>query len=360
MKKLLLSFIALLGVSGLLAQGVHMQEISFDEALRQAGEQEKLLFADFYTGWCLPCANMARVLETEQAAGDFFNPRFVNVKFDMEQGEGKTLCEKFNITGVPTYVIFAPDGSERFRRVGTLPLEAFTRDIARGMAPENAIRVLEGEFRSGGMSKERMLLLVEILIEGGHVERSIEAASRLLSTLADEEKLSPAYWPVYRDRFITPTLSRNFTFLLDHLDAFRQNVDEKVLDRKIEENFFILNGYLAGHRGGEELATLDSVIHLIHAYDLPGKARLEGKAALARALCTGDIEGIVSLLERHLPDGTLTLFDCKVALELVAARGDSARHQRLAALSRRLSAAAGNDWERTRVEQDFHAFNKTP
>jgi hypothetical protein len=39
----------------------------------------------------------------------------------------------------------------------------------------------------------------EILIEGGFAERSINVAGQLFSTLTDEEKLLPLYWPVFKD-----------------------------------------------------------------------------------------------------------------------------------------------------------------
>jgi thiol-disulfide isomerase/thioredoxin len=344
-----------------LGQGVHLQEIPFDEALRQASEQDKLVFVDFYTGWCMPCAEMAKRLETRPEAAEFFNPRFVTVKFDLEHGEGKILRDRFNITGIPTYALFAPDGSELYRRVGALPLDAFIEKIRLGMTPGNAIAALEEEYASGSMAKERVMDYVSILVEGGHVERSVEVAAALFSTLSEREKLSPRYWPAFRDRHITPTFSDNFRFLLDHLADFRATVDGKELDRKIEENFFILNGFLANHVEPGRLSLLDSVATLVHAYDLPNKEQLEDKAALARAQYTGDVEGIVTLLERlFVGDRAPSWFwQCQNALELAAARGDASSCQRLLSLADRVTAAATGP-RKELMERLFQAARRHP
>ncbi|MDR0766021.1 MAG: thioredoxin family protein [Odoribacteraceae bacterium] len=356
MKTLIYILLFLLPASSSLAQGITLQEMPFEEALRRAGEQGKLLFIDFYTGWCMPCAEMARRLETGKAAADFFSPRFVTVKFDLEHGEGKVLRDRFGITGIPTYLICAPDGTELYRRVGALPLDLFIEKMATGADPANAIRALEEAYDAGTMSNERVMDYLNILIEGGHVERSVEVAARLLAGLTDEEKCSPRYWPAFKDRHVTPAASPNFIFMMDHLERFRENVPAGEIDRKIEENFYPLNGFLVGHEVEGGLPLLDALDGIIHAYDLPGKARLAAAAALSRVLLAGDVAGIVALLERDLPDGTIPLWQCEKALELVATRGDDSSRQRLARLGERLLDVADAPVGKERVRRAFQVF----
>lgn len=339
----------------LLAQGIALKEMPFEEALRQAGEQNKLLFVDFYTEWCMPCREMARRLESEQAAADFFNPRFVTVKYDLERGEGKTLRDRFNVTGIPSYFIFAPDGTELYRRTGALPLQEFIERIAAGADPRNAISIMEKEWREGHATKERTMNYLNFLIEGGRVEQSVQVAAALLDALTDEEKLSPLYWPAFRDRYITPSASSNMLFFLKHLDRFRENVPAKEIDRKIEENFYPLNGFLAGHEVEGGLPLLDALQEIIRVYDLPDKARLDARARLSRAFVNGDVDEITALVERHLPGETLSPWQCEKALELVAARGDSAAKSRLARLAKRLSEDAGEP-RREQINRLFREF----
>lgn len=89
MKKIVCLFIGVFTCVQLFAQGVGFKSISLKEALEQAKAQGKMVFVDCYTTWCGPCKMMAEQVFPQKAAGDFFNARFVNVKFDMEKGEGK-------------------------------------------------------------------------------------------------------------------------------------------------------------------------------------------------------------------------------------------------------------------------------
>ena len=53
---------------------------------------------------------MADNVFPREEAGEFFNPKFVSVKFDMENGEGKELAQKFGVRAYPTFLIIRPDG----------------------------------------------------------------------------------------------------------------------------------------------------------------------------------------------------------------------------------------------------------
>ena len=62
-----------------------------------------------------------------------FNPKFVSVKFDMENGEGKELAQKFGVRAYPTFLIIRPDGSVQHRIVGGVNLDKFIEIAERGL-----------------------------------------------------------------------------------------------------------------------------------------------------------------------------------------------------------------------------------
>ena len=68
-----------------------------------------LVFVDCYTTWCGPCKMMTEEVFPQKEAGDFFNAHFVNVKFDMEKGEGKELSKQFKIRAYPTFLLLNPE-----------------------------------------------------------------------------------------------------------------------------------------------------------------------------------------------------------------------------------------------------------
>ena len=74
-----------LSVMAFAQTGVDFQHLTFDEALAKAKAEKKLVFVDCYTTWCGPCKMMTTKIFPMKEAGEFFNPRFVCVKFDMKK-----------------------------------------------------------------------------------------------------------------------------------------------------------------------------------------------------------------------------------------------------------------------------------
>jgi thioredoxin 1 len=81
------------------------------DILKKAKAENKLIFFDAYTSWCGPCKAMQKNVFTRKDVGDYFNQRFINVKIDMEEGEGPALAEKYPLEGYPT--LFFIDGNGR-------------------------------------------------------------------------------------------------------------------------------------------------------------------------------------------------------------------------------------------------------
>ena len=74
----------------------NFRSISFDEALKVAANENKLVFIDFYTDWCGPCKKMAREVFPQKEVGDFMNAKFVNLKLNAEK-EGQELAARMLI-----------------------------------------------------------------------------------------------------------------------------------------------------------------------------------------------------------------------------------------------------------------------
>ena len=80
------------------SEGVQfIENQSFDQVLAKAKAEGKLVFIDCYTSWCGPCKMMATKEFPKKVMGDYFNPKYVSAKFDMEKGEGVQLAKKFDV-----------------------------------------------------------------------------------------------------------------------------------------------------------------------------------------------------------------------------------------------------------------------
>ena len=118
MKRILLLGLFLgIGVQ-LFAQGIDFKPVPFSEALRMAKTQHKMLFVDCYTSWCGPCRYMTDSIFTRQETGDYFNKRFISVKYDIEKDEAKEFNALYTVGSFPTFWIFSPQGEVIYRMGG--------------------------------------------------------------------------------------------------------------------------------------------------------------------------------------------------------------------------------------------------
>lgn len=91
---------------------------TYAEALEAAKTQNKKVFIDAYASWCGPCKMLTRQVFTDPAVGAVFNEHFVNVKIDMEKGEGPGLARKFGVTAYPTLLFLDADGAIIKKAIG--------------------------------------------------------------------------------------------------------------------------------------------------------------------------------------------------------------------------------------------------
>ncbi|MGV3600335.1 MAG: thioredoxin family protein [Dyadobacter fermentans] len=83
-------------------KGIQFTEAKWAEILKQAKKENKLIFLDAYTTWCGPCKLLQKNVFTRDDVAATFNGNFINVKIDMESGEGPALTKKYPIEGYPT------------------------------------------------------------------------------------------------------------------------------------------------------------------------------------------------------------------------------------------------------------------
>lgn len=92
------------------AVGIKFSEGSWAAILKKAKAEKKIVFLDAYTTWCGPCKLLQKNVFTKPEVGALFNQKFINVKVDMESGEGPKLAKKYPLEGYPTLFFIDPDG----------------------------------------------------------------------------------------------------------------------------------------------------------------------------------------------------------------------------------------------------------
>ncbi len=92
------------------AEGIQFTETSWKEVLKKAKAEKKVIFLDAYASWCGPCKMLQKNVFTKKAVGDFYNSKFINVKMDMEKGEGPALSQVYPLEAYPTLLFIDGNG----------------------------------------------------------------------------------------------------------------------------------------------------------------------------------------------------------------------------------------------------------
>ena len=98
---------------------VHFSKEGFEKARVQGG----VMVVDFWASWCGPCKMLAPVIDK---LSEHYEGRVIVGKVDVD--DNPELAREFGIMSIPTVVILK-DGVEVERKVGVMPLEAFTQAI---------------------------------------------------------------------------------------------------------------------------------------------------------------------------------------------------------------------------------------
>jgi len=102
-------------------------ENSWDEAIKQAGQQHKYIFVDAYTTWCGPCMMLKAQTFTNKKAADFYNANFINLSLDLEKGAGPQFAVKWQIKSIPTLIIFDAKGKPILGAAGFISADDLIR-----------------------------------------------------------------------------------------------------------------------------------------------------------------------------------------------------------------------------------------
>ncbi len=151
MKKLLLVFLILTTLQAVSQEnGIIFRHCSFEEAIKQAKQEKKKIFIDFFTEWCGPCLNMALTVFPLPQVGDVYNKNFVCLKIDTEKGEGKELARRYNVHSYPTYIFIDPKTEKIIHRSGgNKPVKDFLFDAQGALNPKLSSVYLNEIYRKG-------------------------------------------------------------------------------------------------------------------------------------------------------------------------------------------------------------------
>lgn len=142
MKKALFSIFTVVVVAASLAFTANTQKTttdetlnyfagSFEEALKASAEQQKPIFIDGFAAWCHWCKHLDKTTLRDANVVSYLNKNFITIRTDMEEGEGKKLAQKYQVSSYPTLLFVNSAGKVIDKVNGYLNASKFQKELQK-------------------------------------------------------------------------------------------------------------------------------------------------------------------------------------------------------------------------------------
>lgn len=276
-------------------EGIEFFHGSFDEAKALAKEEGKLIFMDAYAVWCGPCKQMTNNVFPQKEVGDFFNKNFINMKVDMEKGEGLSLRSTYGVTAYPTLLFIDAQGKvvESVRGARSAEsLLSWAKSIA--LPKPDLMSDMKAQFEKGDRSHDFMKELIKA--EAAYDNNYDEYFAILLDSMSSEEKMMPenaSFILEYTSSMNSPSLD----FIASNKSFFKSVKGEAAYD-KVFNTIASKEGKAASKTN--DLTKAYDVIDFLKKYKPSGYKKFSGEIMINYFGAIKDWESYDKAVSAHL------------------------------------------------------------
>jgi thioredoxin-related protein len=249
MKKIIISF--LIGLPFLLKaqenKGVRFEELpGWKQVLAKAKAEDKYIFLDVVATWCAPCKMMDKFTYPDANAGKAINGQFIAVKLQLDStaadneqikrwyGDAALLVKKYNISALPTFLFFSPEGKILHRGTGLKNAEQLITLAKEAVDSNKQIYSILEKYRNG--EKQDPGLLPELF------QTAKAAGDEILARSIKEEYLDKYVF----NKDVASITVREVQFMAEYMQSsdektfvlFRNPASAKVIDRIMQQAGF--------------------------------------------------------------------------------------------------------------------------
>jgi thiol-disulfide isomerase/thioredoxin len=210
------------------AQGIEFFKGSWEEALEEAALQKKIIFVDAYAVWCGPCKRMSRDVFPNEKVGAFYNAHFINLKMDMERGEGLQFRKKYPVTAFPTLFYISSDGEIVYTTKGARGVDQFLQLGQQVLGQYDESPKYAEEYEAGNRDPELIYDYIKALNEAG--KSSLKISNDYLYELSSEEMKTD-----FNLRFILEAAVEADSRIFDLLVEFRSAIESLTSAEQVSE-----------------------------------------------------------------------------------------------------------------------------
>ncbi len=211
-----------------IAQGIDFFEGTWEEAMAEAKKQDKIIFVDAFAEWCGPCKRMAKYVFTDDKVGAFYNKNFVNLKLDMEKGEGITFRKKYPVSAFPTLFFIDYTGEVVQQVRGAQQVEGFIKLGEQALGKIDRSGEYAEAYEAGDRDPELVFNYVRALNKAG--KPSLAIANEYLR---DQDDLTSDFNLRFILEAVTEADSRIFGLMAEHKDQIIQLTSEAEVKEKV-------------------------------------------------------------------------------------------------------------------------------
>lgn len=279
--------------------GIFFENLSLKEALNVAKKTNRLLFVDAYTSWCGPCRKMDKEVFTQEKVGDYFNANFINVRYDMEKGEGVEIAKKYGVVAYPTYLLIRPDGVLQYSVSGFKAPDDFIAAVKMGTDVANSVNVQQIKYEAGNRTKPFLNRYAKLLFSKGHPD-AYTVAKDLFKYLNKREHFLPKYWYLYKNTLAVKGFEQEAKFVVNNIEKYYETVGRNQVDSTLSMVYRLKVLYSINYESYR--LTVDKIQKMekeIEELDFPDKDALLAFMKLGKIALSGNKDLFIKMSEEE-------------------------------------------------------------
>lgn len=228
MRKLITLCLLLAFTLMLHSQGIDFYEGDYKTAINKAKVEDKLFFVDAFAVWCGPCKRMSKQIFPLEEVGDYFNSKFINMKIDMERGQGLEFRKKYPVSAFPTFFFIDGKGEIVHKFKGGRDAKGLIAEAAKAIAKYDNSEKYAAVYSEGDKSFETVYKYIRALNREGN--SSLKVANEYIlahKSLSTEEDLKIVF------EALTEVDSKIFDYFIKHKSRILNFTSQEQYDSKI-------------------------------------------------------------------------------------------------------------------------------
>ena len=231
----------------------------WQQTLKQAGKQGKLIFVDVYTDWCGWCVKMENEVYSKAPVSDYYNEHFINVKINAEKGDGPDIMDNYEIGGYPAY-LFVNSAGEAVHSSGGYQEVADFRSLGEGAVMIfEKMPAMEEKFEAGTMELEKMANFASAVASAGNDELLDRVVSRYFEELPKKKRFSQEAFEVFSNK-LGDLDGEIFQFVMENQGEYIEAVGDKAFTQAMKGAYVKNLEYIMASRDYEALDKVTEVL----------------------------------------------------------------------------------------------------